>query len=537
MPDKIENTALNEWVFNTDTIREALHILMKHGIHVAAGSKLGKTIIFAKNHKHAEKIYEVFGKEYPNYPTDFCRVIDNKVSYAQSLIDEFSDPQKMPQIAVSVDMLDTGIDIPECVNLVFFKKVMSKSKFWQMIGRGTRLCPGLHDGKDKENFYIFDFCNNFSFFRLGGKGRETQTIASVQERIFNLNFEMCYKMQEVGYQTDFFIEYRKNLVDELCHKVQELNRDNFAVKQHLKHIEYYSRVMSYAVLTYENLLQVREEVSPLIEPYKDEISALRFDSMIYAIELAILSDKPYNRFQTELLKKVKAIAGISTIPEITAKRELIQRILTSDFVARMGIAEWEEVRKELRALMKYIPDNDRALYTTGFDDSVIDIQWMKSELESDDLQSYKAKASHYIHEHQNELVILKLKTNKPLTGSDVDKLQKILWEEVGSKLEYEQECGNKPLGVFVREITGLDMNAAKEAFSDYLNEVTLDSRQIYFANQIIEYVVQNGILQDKSVLQESPFSDQGSFADIFDTKQFFELIQVIDSINANALSA
>ena len=187
--------------------------------------------------------------------------------------------------------------------------------------------------------------------------------------------------------------------------------------------------------------------------------------------------------------------------------------------------------------MKYIPDNDRALYTTGFDDSVIDIQWMKSDLESDDLQSYKAKASHYIHEHQNELVILKLKTNKPLTGSNVDKLQKILWEEVGSKLEYEQECGNKPLGVFVREITGLDMNAAKEAFSDYLNEVTLDSRQIYFANQIIEYVVQNGILQDKSVLQESPFSDQGSFADIFDTKQFFELIQVIDSINANALSA
>ena len=203
----------------------------------------------------------------------------------------------------------------------------------------------------------------------------------------------------------------------------------------------------------------------------------------------------------------------------------------------MGIAEWEEVRKELRALMKYIPDNDRALYTTGFDDSVIDIQQMKSDLESDDLQSYKAKASHYIHEHQNELVILKLKTNKPLTGSDVDKLQKILWEEVGSKLEYEQECGNKPLGVFVREITGLDMNAAKEAFSDYLNEVTLDSRQIYFVNQIIEYVVQNGILQDKSVLQESPFSDQGSFADIFDTKQFFELIQVIDSINANALSA
>jgi len=203
----------------------------------------------------------------------------------------------------------------------------------------------------------------------------------------------------------------------------------------------------------------------------------------------------------------------------------------------MGIAEWEEVRKELRALMKYIPDNDRALYTTGFDDSVIDIQWMKSDLESDDLQSYKAKASHYIHEHQNELVILKLKTNRPLTGSNVDKLQKILWEEVGSKLEYEQECGNKPLGVFVREITGLDMNAAKEAFSDYLNEVTLDSRQIYFVNQIIEYVVQNGILQDKSVLQESPFSDQGSFADIFDTKQFFELIQVIDSINANALSA
>ncbi|MEG2081485.1 MAG: DEAD/DEAH box helicase family protein, partial [Oscillospiraceae bacterium] len=211
--DKITSSALNEWVFNEDTIKKVLDIVMSKGIRIDYGNSLGKTIIFAKNHKHAEEILRIFGKEYPNLP-GYAKVIDNYTNYAQSLIDEFSDIKKMPQIAISVDMLDTGIDVPELVNLVFFKKVMSKAKFWQMIGRGTRLCPNLIDGKDKDKFYIFDFCGNFEFFRIN-QGKPTVNMLALQSAIFNLKFEIARKLQDIEYQTNDLMNFRKSLVCEM----------------------------------------------------------------------------------------------------------------------------------------------------------------------------------------------------------------------------------------------------------------------------------------------------------------------------------
>lgn len=199
LPEKIESSALNEWLFNEDTIRKALDLLMTNGLKIDYGEKLGKTIIFAKNHRHAEKILEVFGKEYPHLP-GYAKVIDNYMTYAQSAIDEFSEPDKLPQIAISVDMLDTGIDVPDVLNLVFFKKVMSKAKFWQMIGRGTRLCPGLMDGKDKDKFYIFDLCGNFEFFRMS-KGKATANQMALQSAIFYLKAQIIFKLQDLAYQT------------------------------------------------------------------------------------------------------------------------------------------------------------------------------------------------------------------------------------------------------------------------------------------------------------------------------------------------
>jgi len=208
IPDAIDASALNEWLFNHDTIKKVLHLLMEKGQRVEYGSKIGKTIIFAKNKRHAEKILEVWGKEFPDYPTNYCQAIYYDMNYTQSLIDDFSDPAKFPQIAVSVDMLDTGIDVPEILNLVFFKKVFSRAKFWQMIGRGTRLCPAVIDGKDKERFYIFDLCGNFSFFRIGSKGKEAGAVATLQERMFNIKTEMAYKLQYLVHQTDELKEYR-----------------------------------------------------------------------------------------------------------------------------------------------------------------------------------------------------------------------------------------------------------------------------------------------------------------------------------------
>lgn len=532
VPESINSSALNTWIFNEDTIKQVLHILMEDGIKINYGETLGKTIIFAKNHIHAEKILSVFNKEYPHL-LDYAKVIDNYMTYVQSAIDEFSAPNKLPQIAISVDMLDTGIDVPEVLNLVFFKKVMSKAKFWQMIGRGTRLCSGLLDGEDKQKFYIFDFCGNFEFFRMSD-GKPTANMLALQGAIFNLEFQIVYKLQDINYQVERLVAYRRALVDILTEKVQELNRKNFAVGQHIKYVDMYSDKDNYNTLTYEDTLVVREELAPLILPDGDDASAVRFDALVYGIELACLIGKKYTRARSDLFRRVSAIASVANIPEIQMQAGLINKVLHTDYIDNAGINEFEYIRENLRNLMKYIPKTVFR-YDTNFDDDILSTEWKESELENDELKNYKAKAEYYVRQHQNNIVIAKLRTNKPLTSDDVASLEKILWSELGTKEDYEEEYGQKPLGEFIREIVGLDMNAAKEAFSEFLEGANLDNRQIYFVNQIVEYIVHNGIMKDLSVLQEPPFTDKGSVVEIFtDLNIWMSIKKVIDRINANA---
>ena len=536
LPDRIASSALNEWVFNEDTIRQVLHILMTEGLKIDFGQKLGKTIIFAKNHAHAEKILEIFNREYPHLP-GFATVIDNRINYAQDLIDQFSDPKKLPQIAISVDMLDTGIDVPECLNLVFFKKVMSKAKFWQMIGRGTRLCPGLRDGEDKDKFYIFDFCGNFEFFRMNKDGRANANQLPVQGAIFSLKAQIAYKLQDLEYQTPELTVFRQTLVADMVSKVQELNRENFAVRQHLKFVELFSDPNNYAALTYENTLQMQEELAPLITPDEDDARAVRFDALMYGIELAYLIGKKYARARTDLLNKVRAVASVGNIPAIQEQRPLIDKILHTGYLDDAGINEFEHIRQKLRDLIKYIPVGGEK-YSTNFADELLSIDWKESELENDDLKNYKLKAEFYVRKNQDRAVIAKLRGNEPLSGEDVRELERILWSEAGTKQDYESEFGAKPLGEFVREIVGLDMRAAKEAFAEFLNDTSLDSNQIYFVNQIIEYIVKNGMLKDMAVLQEPPFTDQGSIVEIFtDLTVWLGIKRIIDQINANAVAA
>lgn len=537
MPDSIDSSALNEKIFNKDTIRQVLSILMEKGIRIDYGNKIGKTIIFAKNHRHAEEIYDVFNEEYPNLP-GFCKVIDNYTNYAQSLIDEFSDPKKMPQIVVSVDMMDTGIDVPEVVNLVFFKKVMSKAKFWQMIGRGTRLCKGLLDGKDKECFYIFDFCGNFEFFRINGKGRDVPTTLSVQEHIFSLKNNIIYKMQDIRFQTDEQKAFRDTLVNEQLEKILELSamRDNFAIKLHLKYIDLYSDRKSYEALTPMDLKYLEEEVAPLIQPYDDEISAVRFDALMYAIELGFVAQNKYSRGFRELKGKLKAVSKVSTIPAVAEQKDFISQLLNTDYLERAELCEFELIRQKIRELIKFIPASEDRIYNTDFSDDILSIEEHESSLENDDLQDYKMKVNYYIREHMDNAAIAKLHTNQPLTEDDIHALEKILWSDVGTKDDYEKEYHDKPLGELVREIVGLDMNSAKEAFSRFLNDVNLDERQIYFVNQIVNYIVKNGMMKDFSVLQESPFTDKGDITEVFtDMVIWSDIRNIIKLINANAV--
>ena len=538
LPAAIDSSALNQWIFNGDTIRKALNTLVQHGQRVDYGEKIGKTIIFAKNHNHAEKILEVWNQEYPDYPSHYARVIDNYTNYTQSLIDDFSDKNKLPPIAISVDMLDTGIDVPEILNLVFFKKVMSRAKFWQMIGRGTRICESLLDSKDKERFYIFDLCRNFEFFRLHAKGREAGTVATLQERTFNTKIEMIYKLQEISFQTDELQGYRKELVKDLLEQVKALPRDNFAVKQHLRIIDKYQSDDDFTTLTYENTLQIAEHVAPLVLPSGDDTAAARFDQLIFQIELAMLTEKSYKRAKNDVISKATELSKYGTIPAIVAQKDLLEQIIHNDHLDRAGISDYEDIRIKLRDLIKFIPESDRERYDTDFTDDILSIEWNESQLDNDDLANYKKKVNYYILQHQSIPAIAKLKGNQPLNDTDVRALEKILWNELGTKEQYDTQYGKTPLGELVRSIVGLEQKAANEAFSQFLNDAELDSRQMYFVRQIVNYIVKNGMMKDLSVLQESPFTDQGGISELFDNVAvFMDLRVAIERINRNAMVA
>ncbi len=329
----------------------------------------------------------------------------------------------------------------------------------------------------------------------------------MQGAIFNLEFQIAYKLQALEYQTERLKTYRSNLVEIMTGKVQELNRENFAVHQHIRYVDTYSVVSNYNLIEYEDTLAVQTELAPLILPDEEAVSAVRFDALMYGIELGYLAGKKYTKAKSDLIKRVNEIARVANIPEIQAKSDLIQQLLHTVYLDQAGVNEF------------------------------LNTEWNDSELESDELANYKAKAEYYVREHQDDLVIAKLKRNEPLTDEDIRILEEILWSELGTKEDYKKEYGEKPLGEFVREIVGLDMNAAKEAFSEYLESANYDSRQIYFVNQIVEYIVHNGVMKDLSVLQESPFTDRGSVVDIFtDLSVWMGIRKVIEQINANAVA-
>ena len=406
-----------------------------------------------------------------------------------------------------------------------------------MIGRGTRLCHGLMDGEDKSQFYIFDFCGNFEFFRMS-KGRPTTNMIALQSAIFNLEFQMTYKLQDLNYQTNQLITFRNELVDTMVNKVKEIKRDNFAVRQHIKYVDKYAKKENYQSITFEDTLQVREELAPYIQPDDDEATAVRFDALVFGLELAQLAGKKYGRLKSDLYKKVEAISSVANIPEILAQKELISQVLEDGYIDRAGIDDFEKIRINLRNLMKYLPTDRKRRYDTNFADNILDMSWNDSELENDDLKNYKAKAEFCIMQHINDEAIKKIKTNQPLDQDDLESLEHILWNEAGTKEDYRHEYGEKPLGAFVRSIVGLDMNVAKKAFSDFLDGKRMNSRQIYFVNQIVEYIVHNGMMTDFAVLQESPFTDQGSVVDIFDdTSVWMSIRNVIEQIESILQSA
>lgn len=532
----IDSAALNNWLFNSDTIDMVLESLMTNGIHIEGGDKVGKTIIFAKNHRHALAIKERFDMKYPERSGDFAEVIDYSVNYYQSLIDDFSATAKMPQIAISVDMLDTGIDVPEVVNLVFFKKVRSKTKFWQMIGRGTRLCPDLFGlGQDKEDFLIFDWCGNFEYFRANPHGVATKSVKSLTEKIFNSKVDIVRELQDIEYQISPHADFRKETVNDLITDVKTLNDENFQVRQHIQYVHKYKKKNNWNALSVIQTNEIKEHVSPLVIPYEDDELAKRFDLLMYTIELAKLNSNNATKPITSVMKTAKTLSKLGTIRQVADQQEIIRKVQEEHFWENASLYNIETVRIALRDLIKFIERDQQKIYYTDFKDEIIEQTSGGSILDVNDLQSYRQKVEHYLKAHQDKLAIYKLRHNKTLTKQDVKELEDVLWNELGSKAQYEKNYGDTPITKLVRNIVGLDRQVAMEIFSEYLSQERLNIQQVKFVEMIVDYVVKNGVL-DKQVLQQDPFRTLGSITSLFkenmgDAKT---IIDIVDQINRNS---
>ncbi|MBD8069290.1 DEAD/DEAH box helicase family protein [Bacillus sp. PS06] len=532
----ISNSAINQWLFNDNTIDQVLNDLMTNGIKIEGGDKLGKTIIFANNSKHAKRIVERFNALYPEYKGKFAAQIDFSVNYVQILIDDFSTNEKYPQIAVSVDMLDTGVDIPQVVNLVFFKKVRSKSKFWQMIGRGTRLSPDLFGiGEDKKYFLVFDYLRNFEFFRANQKGVEGKSAIGLTERIFNLKVEIIRELQALDYQEEEYIFYRNNLIEDVYQEIHRLNEENFRVRMNLQFVHKYKNHSNWEALSVLNVNEIQEHITPLIISITDDELAKRFDNVMYTIQLANLTGRNASRPITSVVETAEQLSKLGTIPQIIAQRDILIKVQSEDFWEEASICELDEVRKVIRELVKFLEKEHQKNYYTNFKDDFNIIGMEETAIyTANNLQNYRKKVSQYLKDHLDQTAIYKLRNNKPLTAQDVQTLEEILWKELGTQEEYTKEFGETPITKLVRQIVGLDQTAANEAFSEFLSEERLNVNQIKFVKLIIDFVVKNGMLE-KKVLQEDPFRSLGSISELFKDSidDVRKIIQVIDGINRN----
>lgn len=534
----ISSEAVNQWLFNKDTIDLVLKKLMEQGLKVEGGDKLGKTIIFAKNSLHAKAIVERFHVLFPEYGSDFIKQIDYSINYVDTLIDDFSTKEKMPQIAVSVDMLDTGIDIPEILNLVFFKKVRSYSKFWQMIGRGTRLCKDLiAPGQDKESFLIFDFCNNFEFFRENTNGVETKIQETLAEKIFNCKVNLIRELQAPIYQQeDDYVGYRNDLINELNQLIVELDNRSFRVKQHLRYVEAYRDKLAWRNLETVKVSELKEHIAPLSVPKKEDELARRFDYLMYSISLAELQSKDITRNQRVITFTAEQLSKLYTIPQVKEQKYVIEQVLSEDFWKQTSILDLEAVRESLRDLLKFIEKEKQIIYYTDFKDSIVQEESGQAIYATNDLKNYKKKVEFYLKEHQDTLAVYKLRQNKKLSAVDMQELEKILWSDLGTKEDYKKEYGDTPIGVLIRKIVGLDREAVNEAFSEFLSEEKLNLNQIRFVRLIIDYIVTNGNIENNAVLMEEPFRSVGSITNLFknDMTTAREIMDVVAEIKKNS---
>ncbi len=540
VPDHIANTQINSWVFNEKTVDNVLETLMEKGIRVNGGQDLGKTVIFAQNQKHARFIVERFGKLYPGLPGDYIKTVLHSDDYSHTVIDEF-ELKPLPVITVSVDMMDTGIDVPEIVNLVFFKKVRSKIKFWQMIGRGTRLSPELEvddplDGRhtDKERFFIFDWCRNFEFFAENPKEVEGKIGSSLSETVFCRQAALVKGLQQSAFAADEYQTWRSEMVSTIHYQVVDLNNELVSVRLHRKAVERFKQEKAYEFISDGDLGVLISEIAPLVRNDEADVDALRFDAFMYGFMCSLVDGISIAAFANKLVSVAMGLQQMVSIPQVKEKLLLLQEVTDEGFFDGVSALKLDEIRRELRGLIRFLRGSVRKQdVITHLDDPVTTIEYGAAVVPGEDFTDYRLKVERYLRDYGNSLVIQKLHRNIPMTEYEFSELERIFTHELGSANDYEQTYGDTPFGLLVRRLVKLDHDAAMEAFAEFINSEGLTEQQISFVHKVVDYIVENGYMEPKALTQP-PFDRPQSFIRMFSTQQQMGLVDIINKIKENA---
>ena len=560
-PDEVGAEAVNKWLFNTDTVDKVLELLMMRGLKVAGGDRLGKTIVFAKNTAHAQFIAKRFDVNYPQYAGQFARLITYQTEYAQSLIDDFSQKEKSPHIAISVDMLDTGIDVPEVLNLVFFKIVRSKAKFWQMIGRGTRLCKDLlGPGQDKQEFQIFDFCQNLEFFSQNLEGSQGSVAEPLSQRTFKARLELLAVLDEQlaqdssghGNQVNearasYGLTEASIRADTAAHLhsiVAGMQLDNFVVRPQRRWVQAWSEATAWHSVSREQLAELAQHVSGLPSAVRDDDEdAKRFDLLMLRTQLGNMrGDIGYARLRDQVRSLADALSELGSIPDVQRRMVLIESIAGEEWWQDVTLPMLEQARRHLRGLIRLLETVRRKVIYTDFADQVGEITEVALQLggAAGDFERFRMKVRVFLREHESHITLHKLRRNLPLTATDLSELERLLLGSGTATAQDVQRASQEAegLGLFVRSLIGLDRSAATQALNGFTSGKLLSSNQLEFVNLIVTHLTERGIV-NAALLYEPPFTSyapQGPDA-LFTTAQVDELFGVLDDIRATALAA
>lgn len=553
----IDSKELNSWLFNKDTAIKTLKYILEYGIKNRSGEELGKTIIFAKNRKHAQFLKDMFleiDKEL--FSNDYVKVITHGEPKAKEMLRRFKNDevQQLPQIAISVDMMDTGIDAPSCVNLVFYKPVKSYAKFWQMIGRGTRLRPNLFgEGKDKTHFIIFDLCQNFEFFKENPFGIEGTSTKSLTELLFSIRLQLAQYLKSDAYIANEELQaFRKELLDELYKEISSLDESRFDVKMNLKTVHEYGAGNReiWEHLSKQDIHTIEKKLAPLVKPKKGDTDLARYyDKTLYSIMKERLETPNSELFMNEAMRNItkvvitsKKILKKKTIPEIKSKQEIIQMPLDKDFWKVDGIAHLEKLRKGVRELTKYIDPIDQRYVTTDFEDELNKFEigttnFIEDEKEEDGLygifKNTIYRLEKIVRENRNHITISRIKNGEKITTEELKELETILLGSRIKKEELEKELGKAlDLENFIISLEGLNPAKVDEAFAQFINEYQLNSVQINFLNTIKEFITQNGTLAPEMLYQD-PFVKYHSLGvdGVFNTEQADTIFSILDQFS------